>query len=413
VGAIGAEVGPAQECHYCRAIAGTARGWIGGEARYDLASPAPRCALHWRYICAKCDRPAHFMSTALCPERGEPFCRWCSRGTDLLHGRFDAWDYAFLYRSPWSGDWCPSLDRLQFDTRDDPGSRWAGVLAEFVSSELFLGGAVDLRTTPLDADLDERQVRSAWDRNAHQWDGEIADAGDEARRDRTDPLVLDWLGTIDGTDVLDLGCGNGYLSTKLATAGASTVGVDVSGEMLALASTRATGNCRRSIFVLGSALAVPLTGRSFDSIVANYLLSSIDDLDAALREIHRLLRRGGRAIVVIPHPCFSSGPRRWALMPPDSPRMEEVVGYVVDHYLVSHSTVWLDWTGFGPIPYVHRPLSVYWSSFARAGFTVVDFDEPDLTSKRQESLPPSQVRHARRVPPACAFLLSKQARRTT
>lgn len=102
-------------CYYCDKIATADPAYVTEPAAYDLASEAPRCPRHWRYICGNCGKPSHFMAMSFCSQAGRLFCSACATETREVPGSFWAWRYHFNYRSPWSGEWSASLDRLEFE----------------------------------------------------------------------------------------------------------------------------------------------------------------------------------------------------------------------------------------------------------------------------------------------------------
>ena len=114
--------------------------------------------------------------------------------------------------------------------------------------------------------------------------------------------------------VLDLCCGSGDLCFLAEDRGAaSVVGVDFTLPMLAVARARRRSGGRRSGFVQADALALPFADGAFDAITISYGLRNIADLDAALREMRRVLAPGGRAVVLDfgkPDNAFAGGAYR-------------------------------------------------------------------------------------------------------
>jgi demethylmenaquinone methyltransferase/2-methoxy-6-polyprenyl-1,4-benzoquinol methylase len=99
--------------------------------------------------------------------------------------------------------------------------------------------------------------------------------------------------------VLDLCCGSGDLCFLAEELGArSVVGADFTLPMLAVARSRAYKDRRRGLFVQADALALPFADGTFDALTISYGLRNIADLDAALREMRRVLAPGGRAVVL-------------------------------------------------------------------------------------------------------------------
>ena len=112
-------------------------------------------------------------------------------------------------------------------------------------------------------------------------------------------LVRSALAPVPGERILDVGCGPGFLSAELhqevGPAG-SVVGVDSSPAMLALAARRcdSLGNVT---FQEGDATSLPVADASFDGAVCVQVLEFVADAPAALRELYRALRPGGRVVV--------------------------------------------------------------------------------------------------------------------
>lgn len=97
--------------------------------------------------------------------------------------------------------------------------------------------------------------------------------------------------------VLDLGCGPGHWSARLADrvgeSGAVT-GLDLAPGMLEEARRRHGGRVR---WLCADAAALPLPGGCLDLVFSNLALQWCPDLEAVLAELHRVLRPGGRALI--------------------------------------------------------------------------------------------------------------------
>ena len=94
-----------------------------------------------------------------------------------------------------------------------------------------------------------------------------------------------------GDRVLDACCGTGDLALADLHAGAARVtGLDFSERML----ERARAKSREVEWVQGDALALPFADGSFDGATVGFGVRNLDDLEAGLRELRRVLRQGGR-----------------------------------------------------------------------------------------------------------------------
>jgi SAM-dependent methyltransferase len=97
---------------------------------------------------------------------------------------------------------------------------------------------------------------------------------------------------------LDAGCGNGFQTAVLERLGYRTHGVDIAGRLLARARERRPA----STFALASVEALPFAPASFDAVVCcGSTLSFVDDPRAALGELARVLKPGGRLLVEVEH----------------------------------------------------------------------------------------------------------------
>jgi SAM-dependent methyltransferase len=121
----------------------------------------------------------------------------------------------------------------------------------------------------------------------------------DARADT--PFALEYahhlMGDVNGLRVLDLGCGSGSNACLLAARGALVWAMDISLELLALTVRRASldGVAPHVRPVRGSAHLIPLADHSVDLVFGNAVLHHLS-LDAAAREVRRVLKPGGRAV---------------------------------------------------------------------------------------------------------------------
>lgn len=125
-------------------------------------------------------------------------------------------------------------------------------------------------------------MTQTWDPQAYQQNGSFVHelAGG----------VLEWLAPQAGEHILDMGCGNGQLTQRIAATGASVLGVDASEEMVAAARQRGV------IADVGDAEALPYASSIFDAVFSNAALHWVRDQDAMMTQVHRVLKPGGRFV---------------------------------------------------------------------------------------------------------------------
>lgn len=109
-----------------------------------------------------------------------------------------------------------------------------------------------------------------------------------------------------GDVALDLCCGTGDVAFALAARGAIVTGIDFSPAMLAVARRRP--GCPPVTFLQGDAMALPVADASVDVVTVAYGLRNVADVGRALLEWRRVLRPGGRLVVLEfgkpPHPAW-------------------------------------------------------------------------------------------------------------
>jgi len=102
--------------------------------------------------------------------------------------------------------------------------------------------------------------------------------------------VLEWLAPQAGERILDLGCGDGQLTQRIAESGARVVGIDASPQMVA--SSRARGIKTDQ----GEAEKLPYPDHVFEAVFSNAVLHWVRGQDEMLSQVHRVLRPGGRFV---------------------------------------------------------------------------------------------------------------------
>ncbi len=102
--------------------------------------------------------------------------------------------------------------------------------------------------------------------------------------------VLEWLAAQPGERILDLGCGDGQLTQRIAAAGASVVGIDASAQMVEAARARGVKADK------GPAEKLPYPDHTFDAVFSNAVLHWVRGQDEMLTQVRRVLRPGGRFV---------------------------------------------------------------------------------------------------------------------
>lgn len=221
-------------------------------------------------------------------------------------------------------------------------------------------------------------VTSRYDTVAGWYDVAMTDPGVRGGLARTaHELVARLLGPGTGL-VLDVGTGTGLVSAPLRRLGYTPVGIDLSLGQLHIAAGRLP-------VAQANAAELPFADESVPRAVSTFVSSDLDDFGGAVREIHRVLRRGGRYVVVCVHPCFDGNHTR--RNPDDTVTL--LPGYRRSHYAPpSHFTTSVR----GKVGAWHRPLAEQLNTYLDAGLHLLTVAE-DGTRDIPDQLALSFVKH--------------------
>lgn len=202
-----------------------------------------------------------------------------------------------------------------------------------------------------------------------------AESGD-VQRYIVAPALLEMIGPVTGKDVLDLFCGAGYLSRRLAALGANVTAVDSSDRLVGIAREINRRENERIQYAVAEPTDLSVVeDSSFDDIVCNMGLMVTRDLAGTIAELARLVKLGGRFIFSVAHPCFCMPTACWV--------RDENGGYLyktVDSYFAES---WWPSELAGGVrskeKTKHRTLSRYVNALSARGFNVSRVFEPRPT----------------------------------
>lgn len=230
------------------------------------------------------------------------------------------------------------------------------------------------------------ETREAWNQNAAFWDERMGEGNDFVE-------VLTWpaterlLAVRPGERILDIACGNGLTSRRLAALGAEVVAFDFAAEMIAHAVQRTTqyadgrtSPARIQYLALDAtdeAALLALGEGQFDAALCSMALFDMAEIEPLLHALSRLLRAGGRFVFSVIHPCFNS-PHVVQVG-----EQEDREGQIVTVYSVKVSGYITPTVKHGaairgqprPQLYFHRPLQVLFGACFAAGFVLDGLEE--------------------------------------
>jgi 2-polyprenyl-3-methyl-5-hydroxy-6-metoxy-1,4-benzoquinol methylase len=226
------------------------------------------------------------------------------------------------------------------------------------------------------------ESRDIWDTNAELWDSRIENPN-SWQSTLIAPMVERMLNIQPDERVLDIACGNGLFSRRLAELGAQVVASDFSPKMIELAKQRSTEFGDRIAYHVVDATdeaALLALGevRSFDAAVCNMALMDMPAIEPLFRAAAKLLKPDGRFVFSVAHPCFNGFERT---MQPELPDYDDVPTYTIKvrRYLSAEVSKG-DAIYQQPKQqyYWHRPLHMLLNSAFASGLVMDWLEEPKL-----------------------------------
>lgn len=227
-------------------------------------------------------------------------------------------------------------------------------------------------------------ARSNWNKMAKWYDSVVGKGGHGYHQKYAIPTTIKLLELKKGQAILDMGCGQGVLSTMVKKAGCGYFGVDSSRTMIKNAMIR---HKKEGKFFVGSASKISkipeINFIKFDSAVFLLSIQDMDPLGKIIKETAKLLKKDGKIIIFLLHPAFRI-PRQsgWSV-----DKSRNLVSRRVDRYLTTKviplNTRVNNITSF----FYHRPIQTYFRELGKNGFVVDWFEEIAEDKKGEREFP--------------------------
>jgi ubiquinone/menaquinone biosynthesis C-methylase UbiE len=208
---------------------------------------------------------------------------------------------------------------------------------------------------------------------ASWYDELVGDRGTEFHQQLVIPGVLRLLALAPGERVLDLACGQGAVAKALHKAGSQVTGVDLSASLIEMARKRSPRAVR---YLAGDARHLDaLSDGAFDGAVFVLAAQNVDPIEPVFVECARVLRPGGRLVMVITHPAFRI-PRhsRWRVDEERKLLLREADGYLTPMSIPIDMRPFKS-PGRKVTTTYHRPLETYVNGLSQAGLWVNALEE--------------------------------------
>jgi 2-polyprenyl-3-methyl-5-hydroxy-6-metoxy-1,4-benzoquinol methylase len=201
----------------------------------------------------------------------------------------------------------------------------------------------------------DREIIDSWFKNAAPWIVAIQEQQIESRKLITDRSIIDVVVSHNARTVLDLGCGEGWLTRELSAKGMEVLGVDAIPPLIAQARSMSLDRFELATY---AEIAAGKLAEKFDVVVANFSLFGNESVVDLFRSIPLLLNPQGAFIIQTLHPTISCGD----------------IAYV-DGWRSS------SWAGFSddftdPAPWYFRTLATWIKLYRTNEFSLVEIREP-------------------------------------
>lgn len=236
-------------------------------------------------------------------------------------------------------------------------------------------------------------TKDAWNANAQVWDSKMGDDGNDFFNILCWPALASLLDPKPDSHILDIACGNGLTSRRLAEMGAIVTAFDFSSNLIEYAKERTASIASRiSYHVLDATDETQLLalGESkYDSALSNMALFDMADIEPLFRTLPKLIKPGGTFIFSITHPCFNNASCTHIVEEIDNN------GEIKTQYSVKISRYMNAYHQFGlglrnqpkPQVYFERPLQYYLNLAFQNGFVLDGFQERAFPPEVPQSTP--------------------------
>ena len=205
-----------------------------------------------------------------------------------------------------------------------------------------------------------REKKKEWQKNAEFWIKIIRKGLDPYRLKVTNKAILELLKGEKELRILDAGCGEGYLARILAKLGHKVWAIDFCPELIKAAEKLEKKELLGVKYFLGDFVKTPFLNSSFDVVFSHQTINEVKNPKRAFGEFYRILKKGGRAILLFLHPCFEVDPKFYFY------NLKLKKPYYLVSGIKSPSSYF----------YLHLPLSKWIKLLNKAGFLIKSIAEP-------------------------------------
>lgn len=225
-----------------------------------------------------------------------------------------------------------------------------------------------------------RFTHDAWEANAKAWDARMGDEGNDFFNVLCWPAIIALLEVPTGGRFLDIACGNGLTSRRLAALGAPVTAFDFSANLIEFARSRSNPEGRIEYHVIDATdefALLSLGEGQFDAALSNMALFDIAELEPLFRALPKWLKRDGVFVFSLMHPAFNNASTVRAIEEwDDEGEIKTVSSVKISRYMTHFQAKGVALRGQPkPQMYFERPLQYYLNLGFQNGFVLDGFEE--------------------------------------
>ncbi len=235
-------------------------------------------------------------------------------------------------------------------------------------------------------------THDAWDANAEVWDARMGDEGNDFFNILCWPSLTSLLDPQPGQHILDIACGNGLTSRRLAALGAQVTAFDFSANLIEKAKARSTNFQSLITYHIIDATnqeqLLSLGESGFDSALSNMALFDMADIQTLFRTLPKLLRPNGIFVFSLTHPCFNNSSSVHTMEEFDDGGIKTIYSVKISRYMTPYHAQGLALRN-QPKPqlYFERPLHYYLNLGFQNGFVLDGFEERAFPPDHPQTAP--------------------------
>lgn len=238
----------------------------------------------------------------------------------------------------------------------------------------------------------DKETTPVWDNIAEWWDDTIGN-GNLFQDYLIEPSQERLLDLKPGERVLDIACGAGRFTRRMAAQGVTILAFDHSEKFIERAKQRTTENTDRIEYRVINATdnktLLDLGKKEFDAAVCTMAIMDMSSITPMISILPELLKPGGRFVFSVAHPAFNSGTSRLiAEEVYQDGDLHTISGVKLTEYSKAFMHMGIGVPGQSePQHYFHRPISMIFNTCFKFGFVLDGIEEPAMPEELVDSRP--------------------------